>query len=355
MQDDKSTFIAELEVGASYASLMSATSLFFTGILISQYKSFNATIKVPLIYLIISTFSFIFAATIYSNAGSELTLNRMRAVEKYMIYAKNVVELMGLYLFILAVPLVIGAVTQDNFLRTATIIIAIVGFTIYSQSKFSILEKELRPRAKRFLSTIVVLLALLLYYTQTKAVHHSLVAYSSVSLLLIVIILVATALFSLRSKQYKPIMVRPLRTSDAPSLTVILQKNAKMVSGESHLHKIAHVHHTDSTAEPISELAKDNDVFVAVFDEKPVGMVCLKDDIISTILIDPSIRRRGVGRTLVEYVENLMTERDVRVTQAYATPLEKSFYMRLGYEEVKGIEDADGVTVSLMKKGFTLT
>jgi hypothetical protein len=36
MQVDKSTFIAELEVGASYASLMSATSLFFTGILISS-------------------------------------------------------------------------------------------------------------------------------------------------------------------------------------------------------------------------------------------------------------------------------------------------------------------------------
>jgi N-acetylglutamate synthase-like GNAT family acetyltransferase len=354
MQEDKSTFIAELEVGASYASLMSATSLFFTGILISQYKSFSATIKVPLIYLIISTFSFIFAATIYSNAGSELTLNRMRAVEKYMIYAKNIVELMGLYLFILAVPLVIGAVTQDSFLRTSTIVIAIVGFTFYSQSKFSILEKELSPRYKRYLSTVVVLLALLLYYTQSRSLHHSLVAYSSVSLALLVIIVAATALFSLRSKQYKPVVVRPFKTGDTPSLTAILQRNAK-VKVEPHLPSITQARHTDTVPNVVSELARDNEIFVAEFDGKPVGMVCLKVDTIASIVIDPAIRRRGVGRTLVEYVENRMTERDIRVTQVYATPLEKSFYVRLGYEQIKETKDADGDAVTLMKKGFTLT
>src|SRR5687768_8591701 len=124
---DKDGLTAEVSVGVTFAGLMSAASLFFTGILVAQYSSFDSSIKVPLIFLIVSTFSFIFAATIYSNAGTEITLNRLKLVEKYMVYAKNMVEFLGLYLFVLATPLVVGAVTEDNFLRAVTIIVALTG------------------------------------------------------------------------------------------------------------------------------------------------------------------------------------------------------------------------------------
>ena len=140
---DKHGLTQEVSVGVTYASLMSAVSLFFTGVLISQYDAFDASIKVPLVFLIISTFSFIFAATIFSNAATELTLNKLYSVKRYMVYAKNIDELLGLYLFILATPMVLGAVTQDGFLRVVTIVVALTAFGLYSQSRFSILDDEL--------------------------------------------------------------------------------------------------------------------------------------------------------------------------------------------------------------------
>lgn len=55
--------------GITFASFMSAVSLFFTGILVSQFHSFDITIKVPLLFLIISTFSFALLAK-YSDGSS---------------------------------------------------------------------------------------------------------------------------------------------------------------------------------------------------------------------------------------------------------------------------------------------
>ena len=348
MEEDKSALIAELEIGASYASLMSATSLFFTGILISQYKSFNPTIKVPLIYLIISTFSFIFAATIYNNAGSELTLNKLKAVEKYMIYAKSIVELLGLYLFILAVPLIIGAVTQDGFLRTTTIIVAVSGFVLYSQSKFSILEKELSRKRKRSLSLSITVLALLLYYTQVRAVHHSLFIYSFISILLLIIILGSAAAFSLKSKQYKPIMIRTFIDDDSDILSSIILKNLNSAKDKQFSPELIERLKHRSTPAAIHKLAKDETVFVAEVDRKVVGMACLSSNRISMVFTDLGLQRKGIGRALVEKVESKIAQAGYEYLEVNATDIDRAFYKKLGFEHIKEIED-DGSKVSLMR------
>jgi GNAT superfamily N-acetyltransferase len=348
MHDDRSALSAEIGVGASYASLMSATALFFTGILISQYRSFNPTIRVPLIYLIISTFSFIFAATIYSNAGAELTLNKVRAVEKYMIYAKNIVELLGLYLFILAVPMVIGAVTQDSFLRTTTIIIAVAGFGIYSQSRFSVLDKELSRQRKRYLSIAIIAFALLLYLTQPNAAHHSLFLYSCISIVLLLIITAATVLFSLRSKQYRPIMVRAFKDDDARQLSAIILKTNKVPGVGIPL--VADKSYREVTPETVRALAEREQVYVAKYDKHLVGLTSLKSDVITTIFTDPTVRRKGVGRALVERLEGRAADAGFKDIKAYATTFEHSFYKRLGYEDVKETKNEAGEKVMLMQK-----
>ncbi len=194
----------EISVGVTFASFMSAVALFFTGILIAQYQSFDSTIKIPLLYLIISTFSFIFSASIYSNAGVEVTKNKPVLVRKYLIYANNILEFLGLYLFILATPMVIGAITHDNFLRFASIIIAIVSIALYSQSGFSVLARETNSRREKAAITIfIVLLMLALYFSQKLSQVGSILGYSQIATVLLLFIIGITIYFCLHSKQYK--------------------------------------------------------------------------------------------------------------------------------------------------------
>jgi len=193
----------EVEVGVTFASFMSAVSLFFTGLLIAGFKSFDPTIKIPLLFLIISTFSFIFSASIYSNAGVEVTAHRFSAVQKYLSYSNNILEFLGLYLFILATPLVIGAVTKDSFLRIASIVIALSGLFLYSQSDFSILHKEVTNKThKFFLSLLIIVGAVALYLSQHITQGNKYFAYDYVATALLLILLVMTYFFCRKSKQY---------------------------------------------------------------------------------------------------------------------------------------------------------
>lgn len=192
----------EVSVGVTFSSFMGAITLFFTGILISQYSNFDSTLRVALLFLIISTFSFIFAATIYSNAGIDITAGKLDQVKKYLIYANNIFEFLGLYLLIITIPLIISSVTKDAFLRTVTITVATLGIALYSQSSFSILHKETLGTAKKYLLTIIIVgLTLLLYLTQLTATD-SLFSYKLLATLLLIALGSFTILSCRNSKQY---------------------------------------------------------------------------------------------------------------------------------------------------------
>lgn len=163
---DKATTVGEIQAQVTLAGFLGTVSLFFTGILISQIGNFSSTIKVPILYLIIATFSFIFSASIYANAAGELARHDNKKVHKYLVIANNISEFLGLYLFVIATPLVINAITYDSFLRISIPAIAIVGLFLYSQSPFSILHREVFGAKKMLISLIFVLFAFLVDVSQ---------------------------------------------------------------------------------------------------------------------------------------------------------------------------------------------
>ena len=201
---DKISLNYEVSVGVTFASLMGAISLFFTGVLLAQYKSFDNTIRIPLLFLVISTFSYIFSASIYSNAGTEITIDNIPKVKKYLVYANNIFEFLGLYLLILATPLVVGSVTHDSFLRIATILVALAGLTLYSLSDFSVLHKEVRSTFwKCVITGVFVLLGAMLYFSQRFEQLSGFLTYNYIASTLLALTLLLTATFCRNSDQYK--------------------------------------------------------------------------------------------------------------------------------------------------------
>lgn len=200
---DKENLRSEIITGVTFATFMGAVSLFFTGLLIAQYNTFDKTIRIPVLFLIISTFSYIFSAAIYSNAGTEVTAGHTSKVGKYLIYANNIFEFLGLYLFIIATPLVIGAVTKDSFLRIATAIVALSGLALYSSSDFSVMHKELKsPSIKHSLTTLLVALTVLLDFSQYFEQRYKFLNYDYLATALLIIITIITVIFCRNSKQY---------------------------------------------------------------------------------------------------------------------------------------------------------
>ncbi len=344
---DKNSLGNQISVGVTFASLMAAISLFFTGVLVSEYNSLGPTIKVPMLFLIVSTFSFIFAATIYSNAGSEITLGKVKTVEKYLVYATNIVEFLGLYPLIISMPLVIGAITEDGFLRASTTVVAVVGMALYSQSKFSILEKQLPSYQKMGYSIAIVTLTLLLYMSQVVQQNFGVSYYSATAIALLLLLLAPTIYFSARSKQYRVVAVRPYKPGDASPLAHIAKSNLK--SGKrSHKAKMAaELLKDNDTESAVQKRAKRQQIIVAVVGNTRVGYIAYEANAIHIVLTDLHIRRKGVGRMLVSAAEVAIAEEGYEEAVALAHSPSDKFFKKLGY--VYDSKDATGL-ITLKKE-----
>jgi len=94
---------------------------------------------------------------------------------------------------------------------------------------------------------------------------------------------------------------------------------------------IAELRERRGSAECIRELISDEDVFVAEDEGGVRGVVSVKANEITRLFVDPSCRRRGIGRELFAHAESFMLghgHREMFLFAAARTPL--PFYERMG-------------------------
>lgn len=167
MKDNQSPLLTELSVNVSQSAFFGTVALFFTGILVSQFHSFRPSIKFSILFLVISTFSFIFSAAIYVNGAGELARHNSQKAVQYILVANQISEFLGLYLFVLAIPLALNAITNDSFLRFSVDTTALVGITLYSLSPFSVLSKETDGNLHIVISLMISVISLAMLMWQT--------------------------------------------------------------------------------------------------------------------------------------------------------------------------------------------
>ena len=149
----------EVQSGVAFGGLFSTLTVFFTGLLISNYASFPTYVRVPLLFLIISTFGFVFATLIYANASGKLTTNKIEECRKALNSADVLSEFMGVYALLISIPLVIPIVTRDVFLVGSVFAADALGLIIYHMSGFSIIQSYF-PKTHYLIALFLIVLTL---------------------------------------------------------------------------------------------------------------------------------------------------------------------------------------------------
>ena len=92
-------------------------------------------------------------------------------------------------------------------------------------------------------------------------------------------------------------------------------------------------------------------MFVALDGEKIVGMITLRDMThISLLFVDEKYHRRGIGRALMQYLENyLLTELQASRVTVNASPYGVDFYHRLGFRDLHPEQRKDGIIYTPME------
>lgn len=155
----------EVSVSVSFTAFMTAVTVFFVGLLLTNFTNYSASVKFPILFLIVSTFGFLYSTLIFANTSGNIARLNGKNVHRQLLLADAMSEYLGVYLLIFSIPLVINVITPDLFLRIATLVVSLGGLIIYHVSGFSIMERQFKKMHYLFLTSAVIL-EVLLYITQ---------------------------------------------------------------------------------------------------------------------------------------------------------------------------------------------
>ncbi len=152
-------------------------------------------------------------------------------------------------------------------------------------------------------------------------------------------------------------MIRKLQAKDRPSLVSIIKSTSNFSDEEK---KVAVELIDEALANPNHEYYN---VFVYVDDKKIAGYHCvgkraLTDGVFDLywIVVDPKIQNKGIGKQLLEHVENFVKENKGRWVLAETSSKDsytatRNFYLRNNYSIVSQIKDFYAINDDLIVFG----
>src|SRR3989344_4670917 len=173
--DDKNLLTNQVQTDVSLISFLSVISVFFIGALLPHFNSSNVLVKIPISFLVISTFAFLFSGLILSNSSQKIAQGDSEATQKYLTYGYAISEYLGVFLFVVSVPLALSIITSDLYLRVVTFCAAIIGLGVYQFMGFSLLEHHFSKTNKVF-AMIIILFGVVLFLAQVYSFHFILLS-----------------------------------------------------------------------------------------------------------------------------------------------------------------------------------
>jgi len=177
----------QVQIGVGFSGLFTAVTIFFIGFLLPGLSNYDVSIKIPILFLIISTFGFLYSTLIYANASGEIARAHVERFTRSIRLGNAISEYIGVYFLLLSIPLVLRAITQDSFLIISTLVVDLAGLLAYHLGGFSIMERNYKRFHYLFLSVILTL-EVIIFFVQRQNLFY----FSLLSTILIVFLILLT-------------------------------------------------------------------------------------------------------------------------------------------------------------------
>ncbi len=133
------------------------------------------------------------------------------------------------------------------------------------------------------------------------------------------------------------IIIRKLNPIDFLAISVLITENAK--------HTLSAVYSDDQmraflsyyTVEALQQKMTSADFFCAIIGNEIVGVIGLEDNMVIGFYTKLNFLRKGVGKTLLNHIENFAQQKGFISIQLASSPVSISFYEKHGWLPVKTI------------------
>jgi hypothetical protein len=172
----------------------------FGGLLLTQYDTFNASIKVPLSFFIVSLTALLISTLMLANSSEDILEGNEKKVRKHLAFGYAISEYLGIYPLLIALPMSILVITSDVYLRVIVVLVAVAGMATYHYSGLSLLEKHF-PKARHPITVISIVLLLAMIISQWLQSYQVFVASITLIILTIFVVQALRNIFAQNAKK----------------------------------------------------------------------------------------------------------------------------------------------------------
>lgn len=141
---DPNVFMGEVSISVSTMSFLATVVFFLIGLLMnnkSADKILFIKLRLPMMFLFISAFGFLYSTLIYGNASGDISRLNRKNFSKQMTIANIISEYIGVYMLCYAMPILVLGYSPDKTLSAYVLVIEVIGFSLYHIFGYSVIER----------------------------------------------------------------------------------------------------------------------------------------------------------------------------------------------------------------------
>ena len=131
------------------------------------------------------------------------------------------------------------------------------------------------------------------------------------------------------------IRIRKFKREDARKVSYLIRKTLIEVNIKDYPQNVIQFMYENYSPRRIIEKSSNRLMYVAVEDERILGTVSLKDNLILALFVNPKFHGRGIGTKLMNHIESVARKRGYKIVSLPSSVTAYEFYKKLGYKKVR--------------------
>ncbi len=131
------------------------------------------------------------------------------------------------------------------------------------------------------------------------------------------------------------IKIRSAVEDDAEAISEVIIAALRATNAKDYSQAVIEQVEKSFSPSAVAALIAQRMVFVALADNRIVGTASLDDQVVRTVFVRPQLHGQGIGRQLVNTVEQTAKRLGVEILSVPSSVTAERFYQKLGYSAVR--------------------
>jgi len=147
--------------------------------------------------------------------------------------------------------------------------------------------------------------------------------------------------------------IRKFKKTDAPKVSQLIRKCITELFPHYYPKKVIDVLYKKNTPKSVIKRSNERDYYVMEEKNHILGIMGIQKNNIRTSYVNPAYHKKGIGRKLLNHLENIVLEKNYSKLTTHSSLSAKTFYQKCGFKIIRKVSsEHEGIMLDeyLMEK-----